>query len=295
MLPPLGRRALLSLAATPAHPAMPGLGQFRLGANLERWFPVVRSNHPRRLGRGWWREFRAAGFDHARLIIPEIAQTGAGPEVPLLYAEAVADALAAGVGIILALADFWHEGAPWGEREWLALRSRAGLLAPRLDPARVVLAPLNEPAFATAAAWVPVRDRLLGTLRAAAPGHLLMWGGHGWCSAPSLLEATPPADPWTIAEVHDYQGGSPAAIAARFGQVAAWRDRHGVPVLVSELGGAMGHATDRAAWADDLARLLPGLAALRLPATLWCYTHGGWWRMQEADGPAPWPGLLPRG
>ena len=99
----------------------------------------------------------------------------------------------------------------------------------------------------------------------------------------------------TVAEVHDYQGGDAAAVAARFRGVAAWRRRTGLPVLVSELGGAVGHETNHAAWAADLAHSLPALRALGLPATLWCYTHGGWWRLQSGEDPAPRPGLLPRG
>ncbi|MBV1798127.1 cellulase family glycosylhydrolase [Siccirubricoccus sp. G192] len=154
-----------------------------------------------------------------------------------------------------------------------------------------MLAPLNEPAFPDTATWLPMRDRLLAALRRAAPRHTLMWGGHEWCSAASLLEATPPADRNTIAEVHDYAGGDAGAVQARFADMAAWRDRHRLPVLVTELGGPQAHAEDRAALAADLRASLPVLRRLRLPATLWTYTHGGWWRLQPGEDSAPYPEL----
>ncbi|MDN3565236.1 glycoside hydrolase family 5 protein [Paeniroseomonas aquatica] len=265
----------------------------QLGANLERWFAISRDNHPRRLGRAWWRDFRAAGFDHVRMFIPEVGKTGAGMEIPGLFAEAVQDAQAAGLTILLGLADFYYQSNPWQAQDWAALRARADFLAARCDPATVVLAALNEPVFDDTPSWLPVRDRLLGVLRHAAPDHLLMWGGREWCSVGSLLECTPPADPGTMAEVHDYQGGDTAAVTARFAPAAAWRDRHGLPVVVAELGGALGHETDREAFAADLAQSLPALRQLGLPATLWSYSHGGWWRLQSGDEPVPRPGLLP--
>ena len=96
-----------------------------------------------------------------------------------------------------------------------------------------------------------------------------------------------------MAEVHDYQGGDPGTVSARFAPIAAWRDRHRLPVVVAELGGALGHETNREAFAADLAQSLPALRQLGLPATLWSYSHGGWWRLQSGDEPVPRPGLLP--
>ena len=101
----------------------------------------------------------------------------------------------------------------------------------------------------------------------------------------------PPADPNTMVEVHDYEGGDAKAVGERFGQVAAWRERHGQTVLVAELGGAVNHREDRAAWAADLRQSLPTLRRLRLPAALWAYTHGGHWRLQPGESPALYPEL----
>jgi hypothetical protein len=136
-----------------------------------------------------------------------------------------------------------------------------------------------------------VRDRLLALVRAEAPRHVLMWGGHEWCSWRSLLPQTPPRDPLTIAEVHDYQGGDAAWVAGRFGDVAAWSRRHRMPAMVTELGGALPHADNERAWAEDLGHALPVLRRLGLPATLWAVTHGGHWRLQQGDGPALRPAL----
>lgn len=298
---PLPRRHAL-LAATAAVPVLaaatartPGLrarlARLRLGANLERWFAITRDNHPRRLGPEWWRGLRAVGFDHARIFLPEVKHTGEGTEILEMYAQAVGDAVAAGLPVLLGMTDSLHHSAPWGERDWRAFATRAAFFAARTDPAHVVLAPLNEPAFPDTATWLPVRDRLLGMMRRAAPRHVLMWGGREWCSHASLLETAPPSDPNTIAEVHDYVGGDPRTVEGRFAAVAAWRDRHRLPVLVTEINGPQPHATDRAAWAADLRQSLPVLRRLRLPAALWAYTHGNWWRLQPEDGPIPHPEL----
>ncbi len=262
------------------------LAALRLGANVERWFTVASNNHPRRLGSAWWRGFRAAGFDHVRMFVPEVAQTGDGMEIPELFRAAVADATGAGLPVLLGTTDFIRHDPPWGEREWKALEARAAFFGRATDPAQVVLAPVNEAAFPDAETWLPVRDRVLGILRAAAPRHTLMWGGHEWSSWRSLLQIEPPADANTVVEVHDYEGGDAAAVEWRFGQVAAWRDRHRQTVLVAELGGAKDHKTDRAAWAADLRQSLPVLRRLRLPGALWAYTHGGHWRLQPDEGPA---------
>ena len=300
---PPGRRAVLALpaAALAAPPAAAqdraagGLRQrladLRLGANLERWYPVARDRQPRRLGRDWWRAFRAAGFDHARMFLPPVAETGGGTDILGLWLQAVEDASAVGLPVLLGLSDSFHHSNPWGERDWQALAARTAFFGARTDPAQVVLAPLNEPAFPDTATWVPVRDRLLAATRRAAPRHVLMWGGREWCSARSLTEMPPPADPNTVAEAHDYQGGGAASVRARFAPLAAWRDRHGIPVLVTELGGADAHKTDPAALAADLGQSLPVLRALGLPVALWAYTHGGWWRLQRGDEPVPRPEL----
>ena len=294
------RRALLAAGATlaGAHnlPAAAQPADLRarfaalgLGANLERWFPIATDARPRRLGRNWWQGLREAGFDHARLFLPRDA--GDGEEVPRLFLAAVEDATAAGLPVLLGLDDLFESTDPWSPARFARMAARAQLFARATDPALVALAPLNEPAFPSPAEWLPVRDRLLAATRVEAPRHVLLWGGHEWCSWRSLLPLRPPADPLTIAEVHDYQGGDAGWIASRFGDVAAWSRRHGVPAMVTELGGALPHAEDERAWAEDLTRLLPVLRRLGLPATLWAVTHGGHWRLQRDQGPALRPAL----
>jgi len=154
---------------TPAVPVRERLAGLRLGANVERWFAISSNNHPRRLGPAWWRRFRAAGFDHVRMFIPEVALTGDGDEIPALFREAVADANATGLPVLLGLADFIKHDAPWGERDWAALSSRAAFFARRTDPNMVVFSAANEAVFPDAAQWMPVRDRLLAAMRRAAP------------------------------------------------------------------------------------------------------------------------------
>jgi hypothetical protein len=101
----------------------------------------------------------------------------------------------------------------------------------------------------------------------------------------------PPTDPNTIAEVHDYEGGDAGWVASRFGDVAGWSRRHGMRVMVTELGGAQPHREDEGAWAADLTRSLPELRRLGLPTTLWAITHGGHWRLQAGTSPVPRPRL----
>lgn len=290
------RRALLAAAATfsattpvAARSFLAGQPALRLGVNLERWFPIAADQRPRRLGRGWWAGLREAGFDHARLFIPKDA--GAGDEVLRLFLTAIDDARAAGMPVLLGLADLYDANEPWDMGMWRQLATRARLFGRATDPASVALAPLNEPAFPDAESWAPRRDQMLALVRAEAPRHTLIWGGHEWCSWQSLLSQAPPPDRNTIAEVHDYVGGEAQWVAQRFGAVAAWSARHDVPVMVTELGGALPHAEDERAWAADLERALPELRRLGLPAALWAVTHGGHWRLQLGDGPALRPRL----
>lgn len=290
-LPP-SRRSVLAVTLLGAAPAAAQRGDLRTrlaglrcGANLERWFPIARAKQARRLGRGWWREFRAAGFDHARMFVPK----GAGGEDMLaLFAQAIEDAVSVGLPVLFGLNDILDEGTPEAA-DWNTLAARARFMVRRTDPAMVVLAPLNEPAFRTTAAWVPVRDRMLQVIRAEAPRHLLMWGGREWNSLRSLLEIRPAEDPWTVAEVHDYLGGSAAEVRQRFVQATAWRERHGIPVLVAEYSGHGGHRAELSGWIGDLRQGLPILRELALPVTLWSYNDGGWYRLQPGDGPAPFP------
>jgi hypothetical protein len=281
-------------APSPAVPLRERLAGLRLGANLERWYTVAANNHPRRLGPSWWRGFKAAGFDHVRIFIPDVSQIGDGAAengVVPLYRQAVEDAVAADLPVLLGLADFYGYDNAWGRREMAAFEARAAYFARATDPNKVVLAPMNEPAFPDTATWLPVRDRLFTALRRIAPRHLLMWGGREWCSYRSLVECPPPSDPNTIAEVHDYEGGNASDVEWRFKQVVEWRERHRQTVLVSELGGAKPHGNNRPAWAADLRQSLPVLRRLRLPAALWAYTHGGAWRLQPGDQPALHPEL----
>jgi Cellulase (glycosyl hydrolase family 5) len=261
------------------------LSRLRIGANLERWFPIARDNNARRLGRSWWRDFRAVGFDHVRMFIPK---GSGGSELLQMHLQAIDDAVAAGLPVLFGLNDILQQDTPEA-RDWDRLTARARFFARRTDPEMVVLAPLNEPAFETTAAWVPVRDKMLSIVRAAAPRHLLMWGGREWNSLDSLLEMPLPADPWTIAEVHDYGGGTTAEVRQRFAPIVAWRDRNRIPVLVTEFNGSGEHQTNRGKWVRDLQQGLPALRSLGLPVTIWSYSDGGWYRMQPGDGPAPYP------
>src|SRR4028118_453225 len=65
------------------------------------------------------------------------------------------------------------------------------------------------------------------------------------------VRAPAPRGPGPVVWVQDYLGGVAGAVEWRFGQVAAWRDRHRQTVLVGELGGAQTHAENRSAWAGD--------------------------------------------
>src|SRR5689334_1151484 len=65
------------------------LSRLRVGANLERWFPIARDNNARRLGRSWWRDFRAVGFDpevyrrHFCSVAPERGYGGRNDDLSL--------------------------------------------------------------------------------------------------------------------------------------------------------------------------------------------------------------------
>ena len=95
---------------------------------------------------------------------------GGGSELLELFHQAIEDANAAGLPVLFGLNDIIQQDTPEAQ-EWDELAARARFFAARTDPEMVALAPLNEPAFETTAAWLPVRDRMLATLarRRAAP------------------------------------------------------------------------------------------------------------------------------
>ncbi len=73
-------------SGAPAAALRERLAGLRIGANLERWYPVDRDHQPRRLGPDWWRGFRAAGFDHVRMFVPKLQETGDSEDVLRTFA-----------------------------------------------------------------------------------------------------------------------------------------------------------------------------------------------------------------
>jgi endoglucanase len=84
--------------------------------------------------------------------------------------------------------------------------SFASHIAKRTDPQKVFLEIVNEPVFYDKQdAFAPIQDRLLRTVRAAAPKHTLIATGPQWSSVLQLSRIRPSADPNIVYTFHFYE------------------------------------------------------------------------------------------
>ncbi|WP_439624929.1 glycoside hydrolase family 5 protein [Shinella sp.] len=211
--PALSRRRVLSLAgisvlATSLPPSFSAAKEHSVpsrGVNLPGWFDREDGLAP---AQAVLEKLRRCGFETIRLPIDgDVAVSGTMARRRI--AQGIATLLAAGFAVLADLhpstglhAALRTDPAAGGTRvaeAWVALRSViADLPADRVYPEL-----LNEPPM-TPAAWLSLRDRLAGIVRAACPHHTIIWG-----PAPDQgiwqLDGTPPlSDDRQIVAVHFY-------------------------------------------------------------------------------------------
>src|SRR5439155_14989569 len=127
------------------------------------------------------------------------------------------------------------------------------------------------------AAWFPVRQRLVQSIRAAAPRHTIVAGGPNWSSLDGLLMSRPLRDdnvvytfhfyepfefthqgaPWVSGPVRGLAGvgyDAPLQVEQRIASAADWARRHGVAVWAGEFGAypAVAPRADRLRWLHDV-------------------------------------------
>lgn len=215
------RRAVLAAALAAAIPARgaPTAPRLRRGVSLWPWFSLTREYPAPRTDYAWppfqdqrpvprpddLRRLSQAGLDFVRIPVdpgPFLAFEGTPFRRRLLdeLDDAVAACLAAGLDAVVnvQINEATHH---WNSRRLIAGRTAPGYpayralvadLARRLDPARTVLEPVNEPPQACGAAeWTALQRDLLDMARAAAPALTLTATGACGSMVPGLQALDP--------------------------------------------------------------------------------------------------------
>lgn len=199
--------------------------QLTRGINLSHWFSQTSSFNPTYITVEDFEIIQEAGFNHVRLTLdPSLLFDENNPEslngeylgyldnalnqiqasnlsaVVTLYADdPFKQRLATDDAFVTSVAGFWH--------------ALAGHLSTR-NPAQIFLETLNEPAFNyflrdepsidPAQRWSQVQERLLASMRQAAPNHTLIATGDKWSGIDGLLDLTPVADRNVVYNFHFY-------------------------------------------------------------------------------------------
>ncbi|WP_342153333.1 glycoside hydrolase family 5 protein [Methylorubrum sp. SB2] len=215
------RRTLLAAALAAALPARAGPAgpRLRRGISLWPWFSLTKEYPAPRTDYAWppfqvqrpvprrddLRRLAQAGFDFVRIPVdpgPFLAFEGTPFRRRLLdeVEDAVGLCLAAGLDTIVnvQINEATHH---WNSRRLIASREAADYpayralvveLARRLDPARTVLEPVNEPPQACGSAeWAALQRDLLAAARAAAPALTLTTTGACGSMVPGLQALDP--------------------------------------------------------------------------------------------------------
>ena len=208
---------LLCLAMFYAWTVPAAAGEFKRGVNLNQWLDTYATG-PVPLQE--LNALRLAGFDHVRLPIDPMTLGWAPERGPALrdiarLQSALAVIQAAGLDVIVDMhpdADTQHviENDPQGAAAlvelwaWLAGQLRS------TSPERVALELLNEPQYqgvGGALRWSRYQKRLLATVRAVLPNHLVVVTGRQTGTLDGLIELTPIDDPNLIYSFHFYAPG----------------------------------------------------------------------------------------
>lgn len=256
------------------------LSSLRRGVNVSRWFRYPAEDSPH--------HFRTF-LTNADLEL--IAGMGAtcvrlALDPKYLHLAYLDEALArlTGRGLIVVL-DYHDESRviESGPAAVDAIESAWRALATHLrntSPAAVLLEVLNEPVFDTdPQSWFPIRNRLIATIRSAAPEHTLVIGGTNWSSLDALLGSAPVVDdnvvytfhfyepfefthqgaPWVGGPVRHlsgvrYRAAGALHIERRIAAAAEWARQHGVAVWAGEFGAypAVAPRLDRLRWLYDV-------------------------------------------
>lgn len=196
-------------------------GRLRHGINLSHWFSQAANYSQSHLETHTTAQdialIKSMGFDHVRLPIEPAPLLSETPDPSILnttyirYLDNALDMiLAAGLAVVVDI----HPGDEFklrmnrDERNFEAFgkfwRAFASHLSKR-SPEFVFLEVINEPMVEDGYRWFGMQGKLIAAIRASAPNHTIIVGGHRWSGLYEMLFLEPYSDPNIIYNFHFYE------------------------------------------------------------------------------------------
>lgn len=196
-------------------------GRLRRGINLSHWFSQAANYSKTHLETHTTAQdialIKSMGFDHVRFPIepaPLLAETPDPSILNTTYLQYVDRALdmmlATGLAVIIDIhpSDEFKLRMNRDERGVEAFakfwRAFATHLSKR-DPEFVFLETINEPMVEDGYRWYGIQGKLIASIRAGAPNHTIIAGGHRWSGLYEMLFLEPYADDNVIYNFHFYE------------------------------------------------------------------------------------------
>ena len=196
-------------------------GRLRRGVNLSHWFSQAPDYSQTHLETHTTAQdialIKTMGFDHVRLPIEPAPLLGGTPDPSILngtylrYVDTALDMiLATGLAVVVDIhpSDEFKLRMNRDERGIEAFgkfwRAFASHLSKR-NPDAVFLEVLNEPMVEDGFRWHGIQAKLIASIRAGAPNHTIIAGGHRWSGLYEMLFLEPYADPNLIYNFHYYE------------------------------------------------------------------------------------------
>jgi len=196
-------------------------GRLRRGINLSHWFSQAANYSKTHLETHTTAQdialIKSMGFDHVRFPIEPAPLLSDTPDPAILnttylgYVDSAIDMiLATGLAVIIDIhpSDEFKLRMARDERGIEAFRKFwrefASHLAKR-DPESVFLEVINEPMVEDPYRWYGIQGKLIDDIRAGAPNHTIIAGGHRWSGLSEMLFLEPYADSNVIYNFHYYE------------------------------------------------------------------------------------------
>lgn len=196
-------------------------GRLRRGINLSHWFSQAANYSQTHLETHTTAQdialIKSMGFDHVRFPVEPAPLLSETPDPSVLnttylrYVDTALDMiLAAGLAVVVDIhpSDEFKLRMNRDERNFEAFgkfwRAFASHLSKR-NPEFVFLEVINEPMVEDGYRWFGMQGKLIAAIRASAPNHTIIAGGHRWSGLYEMLFLEPYSDPNIIYNFHFYE------------------------------------------------------------------------------------------
>ena len=196
-------------------------GRLRRGINLSHWFSQAANYSKTHLDTHTTAQdialIKSMGFDHVRFPIepaPLLKETPDPSVLNTTYLQYIDSALdmivATGLAVIIDIhpSDEFklrmnreERGVEAFAKFWRAFATHLS----KRDPEFVFLEVINEPMVEDGYRWFGIQGKLIASIRAGAPNHTIVAGGHRWSGLYEMLFLEPYSDPNVIYNFHFYE------------------------------------------------------------------------------------------